>query len=126
MRPSRVASVVLVCGAAAGALVLLRVLMLLRQLWRPGTETRDLLRVALVALVLVAVEAIVLVSLGLSPERRARVALATVSVVVALYAAELALALAAPGTTKLREKLSRIEELRGQGREPSPGVEPVR
>jgi hypothetical protein len=118
--------VVLLCGAALGALLLARLLMLLRQLWHPGADARDLRRVSLLALVLLAAEVVLLVSLRLSHARRASVALAAVSVVAVLYAAELALALAAPGTTKLREKRARIEELRRQGREPSPGVEPVR
>src|SRR5262245_46195355 len=125
MRPPRVASVVLLCGAAAGALLLARVLMLLRQLWRP-VEARDLVRVGLVALVLLAVVAVLLLALRLSPARRGSVALALVSVVAVLYVAELGLALAAPGARKLREKRARIEEMRRQGREPSPGVEPVR
>ena len=60
------------------------------------------------------------------PARRANVALATASVVAMLYAIELVLAMAAPGTARLREKLARLDELRRQGRDPSPGVEPVR
>ena len=126
MRPARAATVVLAGGAIVGALVLARVLMLLRQLWHPGAETRDLVRVSLVALVLVAVEAVLLVSLRASPARRTNVALACVSVAGVLYATELGLELAAPGTAKLREKLARLEALRAQGHEPSPGVEPVR
>jgi hypothetical protein len=126
MRPPRVATVVLLCGAAAGALVMARMLALLRELWRPGAEARDLVRVCLVVLVLLAAEAALLAALRLPPARRANVALATVSVAGVLYAVELALALRTPGTAKLREKLERLEELRRQGREPSPGVEPVR
>jgi hypothetical protein len=126
MRPPRVSSVVLACGAAAGALLLARLLLLLRQLWRPGAEARDLLRVSLVVLVLVLVEAGLLLSLRLPPARRANVALLALAVAGALYAGELALALAAPETAKLRDKLARLDELARQGRKPSPGVEPVR
>ena len=126
MRPPRAATVVLACGAVGGALVLARVLLLLAQLWRPGVETRDLVRVSLVVLVLLVVEAGLLASLRLSPARRANVALLAVSVVAVLYASELCLALAGPGRAKLRDKLARLDELRRQGRDPSPGVGPVR
>jgi hypothetical protein len=121
-----VATVVLACGAMGGGLVLARMLPLLAGLWRPGVETRDLVRVSLVVIVLLAVEAGLLVSLRLPPARRANVALLAASVVVVLYASELGLALAAPGTAKLRDKLARLDELRRQGRDASPGVEPVR
>jgi hypothetical protein len=126
MRLPRAASWVLLCAAAVGALLLARLLVLLRQLWRPGADARDLLRVALVALVLLAVEALLLLSLRLPAARRASVALAVVSSVAVLYVAELGLALAAPGTAKLREKRARLDEMTRQGRQPSPGVEPVR
>ena len=91
MRPPRVATVILLCGAVAGALSLARMLMLLRQLWHPGSATSDLVRVSLVAAVLLAMEAVLLAALRLSPARRASVALATVSTVGVLYAAELGL-----------------------------------
>src|SRR5262245_51701419 len=126
MRPARIATVVLLCGAAAGAFLLARLFLLLRQLWRPGVEARDLLRVSLVVLALALVEAVLLAALRLPAARRVNVALAAGSVVAVLYAAELALALGEPGSAKLREKLSRLDELRRQGRAPSPGVEPVR
>jgi hypothetical protein len=121
-----VATVVLACAAIGGALVLARLLPLLAQLWRPGVEIRDLVRVSLVVVVLLAVEAGLLASLRLSPARRANVALLASSVVAVLYASELGLALAGPGTAKLRDKLARLDELRRLGRDASPGVEPVR
>ncbi len=126
MRPTRFATPVLVGAAAAGALFLGRTLLLLRQIWHPGAEVPDLVRVAGVALVLAVAEALLVRSLWLAPVLRANVAMAALFTVAVLYVAEVGLAWAAPTTARLREKLARLDELRRQGRDPSPGVEPVR
>jgi hypothetical protein len=127
MTSGRVASAVLLGAAAVAGVFLWRSASLLRELWRPGVETRDLVRVALVVAVLLAAEAALLASLRLAPPRRASAALAAVSTLAVLYACEVALALAGPRPgAKLQEKLARLAEMRGRGANPSPGIEPVR
>lgn len=127
MRPARAATAVLIGSAVVVAVFLARMLLLLREVWRPGAEARDLVRIGLVVGLLAVAEVVLLGALRLRAARRASVALAALSSLVALYGLELGLTLAAPApSAKVREKLDRLAEMRRDGGNASPGVEPVR
>jgi hypothetical protein len=126
MRPLRIANAVLAGVMAMVGVLLARGIVILFDLARGGAPSAELLRVAAAGLVLVAMEIALLAALRSRPPLRMNLALAAASCVVALYAAELATVLREPGWRRARQKLALIEELRASGRDPYPGVEPVR
>lgn len=125
MRPSRLATAVLVGAMAFVAAAGARVLALVADLAGRHVPRGELLPAIVLLAVLLGVEAGLLLALRARPGLRANLALATVSGLVAVYATEVVLGLGEPAWRARREKLRRIESLRAAGIDAYPGVDPV-
>lgn len=117
---------VLAGAAAAPAILLLRVLLLLRDLWRHGAAPRALFPAAACAALSALAVCLVLLALRLRPERRAETALAVVSCAAAAWGAELWLGRDVEvAGHRLVARLHVVDQLGGPAARTYPAVEPV-
>jgi hypothetical protein len=117
---------VLVGAAAAPALLLLRAVLLLRDLARHDAGPALTLPVAAFAAAFGLAAALPLLALRLAPARRANLALAVVSAAVVAYAVELALDRGTGPGTMWAERLRAAEKMGRAGTPAYPSIEPVR
>ena len=117
---------VLVGAAAAPALLLVRALLLLRDLSRQDLERAALVPVAAFVGLFAVAAALPMLALRLDPARRANLALAVASVAVVLYAAELALSAdTGLGGGIWAERLRVAAAMGAPGAPAYPSIEPV-
>ena len=118
---------VLAGAAAAPALLLLRAVRLLRDLWRHDAGRGALLPVVACAAVFALAVLLLLLALRLSAERRAELALAVASAAAVAYGAELTLGRGPEVVAeRLGERLRAADAMGGHGARAYPAIEPVR
>jgi hypothetical protein len=117
---------VLAGAAAVPALLLVRALLVLRDLIRHDAGPAAVMPVAALAAVFALASALPLLALRLAPARRANVALAVGSAAAAAYAVELALDRGNGAGRLWAERMRAAEEMGRPGAPAYPAIEPVR